>query len=91
MAKKNVVLGNRKLTGEVVGFKIEDEPWCQYQLEDGTKLRIRLVLSEVIRVDGAYTLEGDPLYVARSSNVIATVVPEALRRTDQPAGGTNVQ
>ncbi len=82
MAKKTVQLGNRQVSGELVPFESREEPWCVYQCSDGTTLRVKLVVSQIVRVDGAYTGEGDPVYVIKSSNVVATEVPEALRKTN---------
>ncbi len=82
MAKKTVKLGNRQVSGELVPFESREEPWCVYRCSDGTILRVKLVVSQIVRVDGLYTGEGDPVYVVKSSNVISTEVPEALRKTD---------
>jgi hypothetical protein len=82
VAKKTVRLGNRQVSGELVPFENREEPWCVYQCSDGTTLRVKLVVSEIVRVDGMYTGEGDPVYVVKSSNVISTEVPEALRKTN---------
>jgi hypothetical protein len=69
------------LEGEEVGFKPEAEPWCVYQLEDGHTLRLKLVLTQVIRTPQK-DADGNPVYVARSSNVIA-VSPVETYRKDQ--------
>lgn len=49
------------------------EPWTEYTLSDGTKLRIKTTILKVFRViDSAgnpdYTAEGDPNILVRSKN-----------------------
>ncbi len=84
MAKKTVNMGGRQVEGESIQFKTIEEPWCAYECADGTKIRIKVVVSEIVRLDGAFSLEGDPVYTIKSSNVVATEVPDELRM--KPAG-----
>ena len=64
----------------VVDFRIEREDWNEYQLLDGSHLRLRLVLSEVYRIHGQYDNDGNPVYVARSGNVLAVRAPDELKQ-----------
>lgn len=90
MAKKTVKLpNNQTVEGESVGFKAETEPWYEYQCEDGTTLRVKLVVSEIVRLDGVYTPEGDPVYTIKSQNVVSAQVPEGLRKEEGEGGTTS--
>ena len=70
--------------GTVEGFRVEykptAEPWCELECEDGTRLRVKLVVSDVIRVDSVKTPDGAPLYMIKSSNILQANVPEELRK-----------
>jgi hypothetical protein len=79
----------REVTGQKVNFEVEKENWNQYSLEDGTKLRMRLVVAQVIRIDGEYTADGDPVYLVNSTNVVATDAPEHLKRGAETGGKVN--
>ena len=70
----------REVDATSVDFRIEREDWNEYQLFDGTHLRLRLVLSEVYRVDGQHDAEGNPIYVAKSGNILAARSPDDLKR-----------
>ena len=70
----------REVDATSVDFRIEREDWNEYQLLDGTHLRLRLVMSEVYRVDGQYDAEGNPIYVTKSGNVLAARSPDDLKR-----------
>lgn len=69
---------------EYKGFKMqrvevgeEREYWNEYELEDGTTLRIKLVLSQVAKsIDKPKDSTGEPLYTVRTDTVVDTIVPE---------------
>lgn len=63
---------------EVVGFRANNENWNDYLLDDGTVLRMKLVVTEVMRVAGQYDQAGNPAYIVNSTNVITVDAPEDL-------------
>ena len=74
----------RDPNGEIVDadrVKVEqaDDPWLIYTLEDGAVLRIKLIVSAVFKVHDRWTPEGDPVYIARTQNVVAIDVPDELK------------
>ena len=74
------IYNGKEVDGEDVSFTINREDWNSYQLHDGTELRMRLVVSQVIRIPGEYDGEGNPVYSVKSSNMAVTIAPEILRR-----------
>ena len=80
MPSRKVRLGDREVNATEVPFEVEREPWITYILEDGSTLKVKTVLAEVLRVEGEWTPSGDPLYIVNASPVISTVAPERLRR-----------
>jgi hypothetical protein len=63
-----------------VGFRSSGENWNEYLADDGTVIRVKLVVTEVLRVDGQYDSSGNPLYVVQSTNVTSISAPENLRK-----------
>lgn len=63
-----------------VSFKIIREDWNEYQLADGTELRIRLIISDVVMIPGEYDKEGNPVYQVKSANMIALKSPDHLKK-----------
>ena len=56
------------------------EKWSEYKLEDGTTIRLKQVLTEVIRTS-QYDLEGNPVYTIKAQPVLSVVdVPDKLKR-----------
>ena len=76
---------NQVADGLRVDFKPTAEPWCEFECEDGTRLRVKLVVSEVIRLDEVRSPLGEPTYLIRSQNVVQAAIPDDLRKGG-PAG-----
>lgn len=66
------------IEGEEIGFKPIEEPWCSYQLDDGHQIRMKLVVTQIVRT-GQKDVHGNPVYIARSSNVMAVSPPERYK------------
>jgi len=67
--------------GEEVDFVNEKEEWNVYKLSDGTTLKVKLVLVNVVRSRDKYDPLGNPIYGITSQNIVKTLnVPEKLRR-----------
>ena len=68
-------LGGKAVEAEKMDFKPIDENWSRYRLEDGTVVKIRLIVSEFFKLPGADPLTGMPQFLAKSSNVMAVEPP----------------
>jgi hypothetical protein len=66
--------------GFVMDVASSKEPWCEYELEDGSFLRSKAILLECIRVDGEYDPEGNPTYMMKANGVMNVTAPDALKR-----------
>lgn len=79
--KKKVAVGDGNfIEGTVMPFQTGGEHWNEYIVEDGSLLRVKLVATEVIRLDGQYDQEGNPVYILNSTNVMVVAAPDELRR-----------
>lgn len=80
-SKRKMTLPNGEVReGSVIPFEPERENFSTYLLEDGTTLRIKVVLTEAIRIDGEYQPNGDPVYAVQAAQVLAVTPPEHLRK-----------
>ena len=77
-----VPAGPNQQPKDAVSVDVTDskEPWSEYSLSDGTLLKIKLVLTEVWKIDNEYDADGNPAYVCKLSNVTNAIAPEALKR-----------
>jgi len=62
-----------------IPFKSIKEDWNEYDLEDGTTLRMKAVVSDIVRVDGQFDPEGNPLYLVKAGNMVVVNSPDNLK------------
>ena len=54
---------------------------AEYQLEDGSILRVNYVPTSVLRLDGQYNADGTPIYVVTNGVVVTPIqVPDELKK-----------
>jgi len=70
----------REVEAVDVDFKVIREDWNEYQLSDGTELRMRLVVSNVFLLPEEYDPEGNPVYVVKSGNILVVRSPDHLKK-----------
>jgi hypothetical protein len=80
--KKTVNFGQGPVQVTEVGFRTSGEYWNEYLADDGTVIRIKVVVTDIMRLDGQYDAEGNPAYVVKSANVTSISAPEDLRRQE---------
>jgi hypothetical protein len=79
--KRKINLGGQEVMAEPIEFESDGtEKWNSYVLHDGTELKVKAVLAEVLRIDGAYAPNGDPVYTINASIVVSSNSPEGLKR-----------
>jgi hypothetical protein len=78
--KKRIQVGDEAVDVTELGYRTMGEPWNEYLADDGSVIRVKLIVTEVLRVDDKYDEQGNPVYMVRSSNVMSTSSPEELRR-----------
>jgi hypothetical protein len=81
MPKRKVNLNGQEFSAEEISFEsIIPEHWNEYALADGTSMKVKVVLADVLRVDGQWTVTGDPLYTVNAQVVVNTNSPENLKK-----------
>ena len=60
-----------------VAITKETENWNEYTLADGAVLRLKVVVSEILRATDPPVLDDDghPIYVVRTNNVVVLAAP----------------
>jgi hypothetical protein len=62
-----------------VDFSEEQETWNIYRLNDGTTMKVKLVLRGVKRLK-RYSPDGNPIYIIQTQNVVRTLnIPKELK------------
>jgi len=67
--------------GEEVDFENKKEEWNIYKLADGSTLKVKLVLVNVVRSRDNYDSLGNPIYGITSQNIVKVLnAPKELKR-----------
>ena len=69
-------LGGREVEATPVEVNQAGEHWNEYLLEDGTVLKMKLILKKVFKVANEVDAEGNPVYVMQSTNVSTVNAPK---------------
>jgi hypothetical protein len=78
--KIKINFGGEEVDAMPIEVTQSTEHWNQYLLDDGTVIKIKTVLTKVLRVDNKYDNEGNPLYITQTTNIVSADAPEGLRR-----------
>ena len=79
--RRKVSFQGQEVWGEEVEFETAREGWNEYILRDGTKLKMKSVMSDVVRLD-VFQPDGSPIYMINAANVVSAIVPDALKRKE---------
>jgi len=79
--KTRINIGDRTIEAEDMEFKTEAEEWNEYQVEDGHAVRVKLVVSSILKT-GERDRQGSPVYIVQSTNIVKVVPPETYARKD---------
>lgn len=72
-------VSQREVEGTQVDFDGIAEPWASYKLSDGSTLKVRTIVTAVLRLDGEYDGAGNPIYTVNSQTVVQVNAPKNLR------------
>lgn len=78
--RRKVPYQGKQCEGIEIPIKSSGELWSEYLLEDGTVLRLKVVMTDVIKVENEYDAEGTPVYVMKSTMISSVSAPEHLRK-----------
>lgn len=77
--KTKVMVAGEWVKGEELEFKAPAEDWRDYELEDGTRLKFKTIITKIIRTEKKHPVRNDPIYVVSSHSVVEAVVPESQK------------
>lgn len=72
-------LGGQEVTGDRKAYNTIREPWNEYLVEDGSTIRLKVVVRDIIRTD-QFNPDGTPIYIVQSMNVVDARVPDKLKQ-----------
>ncbi len=57
-----------------------NERWNEYFLEDNSVIKMKLVVTKIVRLVGQYDQAGNPIYSINSTNVVSVDCPDSLKK-----------
>ena len=80
MKRVELTVGGKTIGGTLVDFETIREEDNSYRLSDGSLIRMKTVVTNIIRTD-EFTPNGEPIYIVNSQNVLVADVPDELKKT----------
>lgn len=75
--KVKMNIGGQVVEVEKMPFRqVGDEPWTHYRLDDGTIVKLKLVVSDIFRLPQPDPVTGLPQLIVRSGSVMSVEPPE---------------
>ena len=71
---------NDETDSEIVEISKSTEVWSEYELADGSVLRVKPIIIEVIKSRTQFTSDGEPLYGMKGGLVPNMRVPAKLKK-----------
>jgi hypothetical protein len=69
--KVKLTLGDQTVEADKMDFNPIQENWSIYRLEDGTIIKLKLIISDVFRIPGTDPVTGVPQFMVRSTNIMS--------------------
>ncbi len=82
MKRVELKLGDKTIEGTLVDFETVREEYNSYKLSDGSTIRMKTVVTNIIRTE-EFTPTGEPVYIINSQNVLVADVPDQLKKHEQ--------
>ena len=82
MKRVELKLGDKTVEGTLVDFETVREEYNSYKLSDGSTIRMKTVVTNIIRTE-EFTPTGEPVYIVNSQNVLVADVPDQLNKREQ--------
>jgi hypothetical protein len=79
MKRVELKVGDKTVDGTLVDFETVREEYNSYKLSDGSTIRMKTVVTNIIRTD-EFTPTGEPIYIVNSQNVLVADVPDGLKK-----------
>lgn len=74
----NVHFQGKDVEGEELVFKPVNELWNEYTCDDGSFVRVRLVVSKITKLVKDKNEAGQPIYVLETAAIVSATAPPLL-------------
>jgi hypothetical protein len=78
--RRQVNFQGKLVDAEVIEFEADREQWSTYLLHDGTSLKIKPVMTEVLRLNDVFAPNGDPVYMVQAQQIVHITPSDSVRK-----------
>lgn len=78
--RREIRVGNESIDAIEMPFQTGAEHWNEYIIHDGSVLKLKTVVTEILKLDGKFDAEGNPVYIIKSTNVVAVSASDRARK-----------
>lgn len=71
--KQTVPIFGQNISATEVSVVKADEKVNEYELEDGSVIRFRVVATSILRIDDQYDAEGNPIYLVKNGQIVTVI------------------
>lgn len=74
----------REVDLQMTDFEVDKEVWATYTTKpDGVVLRVKLMVSEILRAQNEFTANGEPLFLFSHTIISSTSAPAHMQKDAQ--------
>jgi hypothetical protein len=78
--KTEVKRGDQWIKGEEMEFTPKKEEWNIYKLEDGTIIKLKTIVTKIIKLNIRHPVTNDPIFSINSQNIAEAIVSIATKK-----------
>ena len=69
--RRKVQFQGREVDAIEMPFQTGAEFWNEYLLQDGSVVRLKSVVTDILKLEGQVDAEGNPVYMLKSTNIVS--------------------
>ena len=78
--RRKVRINDEDVDAAEMPFQNVAEHWNEYLLNDGSVIRLKSVVTEILKLEGKYDADGNPQYLIKSAQVVSVSGSERARK-----------
>jgi hypothetical protein len=78
--RRKVDLNGQEASALEMPFQTGAEYWNEYVLHDGSVLRLKSVVTEILKIEDKFDAEGNPVYMLKSTNIVSISPSDRSRK-----------
>jgi hypothetical protein len=78
--RRKITFNGKETDALEMPFTTGAEFWNEYVLHDGSVLRLKSVVTEILKLEDQFDAEGNPVYLLKSTNIVSISPSDRSRK-----------